>query len=139
MQKERRSTMKKILIVDDESRIRRVYRLLLASCGYKTFEAANAIEAKEILLQEKIDLVLLDIYMPDVNGPELYEVMQLFHRDVKTIICSAFPVSTQSHLIKKATAYYDKTRSIEELFFLINDALNEELPKRESKVPQMAY
>jgi DNA-binding NtrC family response regulator len=131
--------MKNILIVDDESRIRRVYRLLLTSNGYKTFEAMNAIEAKEILVQERIDLILLDIYMPDVNGTELYDVMQLFHRDVKTIVCSAFPVSTQSHLIKKATAYYDKTRSIEELFSLINEALSEECPKKEYEVPHMAY
>jgi len=61
----------KILVIDDEKDIRDSLKDILNDEGYKIFLAANASEAKEKKLSEKIDLILLDIWMPDIDGLSL--------------------------------------------------------------------
>ena len=61
----------KILVIDDEKDIRDSLKDILNDEGYKIFLAANAIEAKEKKISEKIDLILLDIWMPDIDGISL--------------------------------------------------------------------
>jgi DNA-binding NtrC family response regulator len=121
--------MKKILIVDDEQRMRRLYDYVLTQKGYKTYEAANADEANEILKKERIDVVLLDINMPGAGGNELYDVMKLFHQEVKVIVSSVLPISKQQQLVQGATAYYDKSQAIEILFTKIVKMCDESLVK----------
>lgn len=67
----RRSYMEqqtKILIVDDNSEIREVLRILLEGEGYKIFEAGNGAEAVELTEAESFDLIILDIMMPGMDG-----------------------------------------------------------------------
>lgn len=61
----------RILIVDDESPIRKLLRVGLASEGYAVIEASNAREAVSLLESEKPDLVLLDLGLPDADGHAL--------------------------------------------------------------------
>ena len=63
----------KVLIADDEAEIRQLLRLYLEKDGYQVIEADNGKKAVMICEQEKIDLVLLDIMMPGLNG---YQVIQ---------------------------------------------------------------
>ena len=58
----------KILIVDDEADIRRVVRLLLESRGYGVVDAANGQAAIDIVSEGGIDLIIMDIMMPQVSG-----------------------------------------------------------------------
>lgn len=59
---------KKILIVDDEVHIRDIIRFRLQVEGFVTLEAKNGQEAKERIVNDKPDLVVLDIMMPDMDG-----------------------------------------------------------------------
>ena len=61
----------KLLIVDDEKDIRDSLKDILIDEGYKIYLAANALEAKKIKLSQTIDLILLDIWMPDIDGLSL--------------------------------------------------------------------
>ena len=61
----------KILVVDDEKEIADLLELYLNSDGYQVCKAYNAIEGLEIMKKETIDLVLLDIMMPVMNGIEM--------------------------------------------------------------------
>ncbi|MDC0931163.1 response regulator [Methylophilaceae bacterium] len=61
----------KILIVDDEKDIRDSLKDILFDEGYEIYLAANALEAKKIKLSKRIDLILLDIWMPDIDGLSL--------------------------------------------------------------------
>ena len=58
---------KKILYADDDPEIREALRLLLSCEGYETVEAANGEEVLR-LLDDSVDLVILDVMMPGMNG-----------------------------------------------------------------------
>ncbi len=60
--------MYNILVCDDDRDIRRALRIYLTGAGYKVLEAANGLEALEIVGREEIHLVLLDIMMPELDG-----------------------------------------------------------------------
>lgn len=62
-----------VLIVEDEEGIRELLHLFLAKKGYKVFEAEDGYEALDIVAKEKLDLILLDIEMPGINGLETCE------------------------------------------------------------------
>lgn len=57
----------KILVVDDDDDIRKIIRIYLINAGYEVITASNAKEALNIL-SEEINLILLDIMMPDMDG-----------------------------------------------------------------------
>ncbi len=61
----------KILVVDDEKEIADLLELYLNSDGYQVYTAYNALEGLEMMKKESIDLVLLDIMMPVMNGIEM--------------------------------------------------------------------
>ena len=100
--------MRKILIVDDDEKIRKIYRDLLSDQGYEVIEAPSAHYANERLLREDIDLVLLDIKMPGTDGSVMYEVIKMFHRNCKVIISSVYPLDEQRHLIPPPKNFYNK-------------------------------
>ena len=58
----------RILVADDEAEIREVLRLYLEKEGYEIVEAADGTEAVRLIKEEKIDLALLDIMMPGMDG-----------------------------------------------------------------------
>lgn len=62
--------MERILIVDDEKEIRDLIEIYLKGEGYNTVKAVDGEEALEILKREEIDLIILDIMMPKLNGIE---------------------------------------------------------------------
>ena len=78
----------KILIADDEAEIRNVLHLYLEKDGYEVYEAADGIQAMEVLQKEKIDLAILDIMMPGIDG---YRVLRNIREDnnIPVIILSA--------------------------------------------------
>ncbi len=64
--------MQKILIADDEAKIRRIIRDFLSAKGYETVEAEDGAQAIEVFTDTpNIDLVVLDIMMPEYNGWEV--------------------------------------------------------------------
>lgn len=60
--------MRKILIVEDEDRMRELLVDYFAMDGFETFEAADGSSALDIVASESLDLVLLDIMMPGIDG-----------------------------------------------------------------------
>lgn len=104
--------MKKILVLDDEERIRDIYVKILTSEGYLVRAAPSAIDAYEILKRENFDLMLLDIKMSKVNGSVMYDVIEQFHKNLKVIVSSVYPLNVQKRVIPGAYDYYDKSQGI---------------------------
>lgn len=115
--------MKTILIVDDQERIRQLYKLIFTKEGYLVLEADNADKANEIIKKVNIDLMLLDIKMPEINGTILYEIIKVFHKGIKVIVSSVYPLDDQKNLIKGAADYYDKSEGIKVLKDKVKHAL----------------
>ena len=120
--------MKTILVVDDQARIRTTYKQILAKDGYRVIDAPDADTANEILKKERIDLMLLDIKMPRVNGSILYEANRMFHKDTKVIVCSVYSLEDQRQMIEGANDYFDKSEGLSVLrnkvARLLNDSNN---------------
>src|SRR5690625_7979150 len=67
---------KKILVVDDEDRIRRLIRMYLERDDFIVEEAENGQEALEMALQNYYDVILLDIMMPEMDGIEVCQELR---------------------------------------------------------------
>jgi DNA-binding response OmpR family regulator len=76
-----------ILIVEDEEPIRVLIKLNLAMVGYETLEACDGEEGLRYINNEKIDLVLLDIMLPKLDGYEL--LPKILKKDIPTIMLTA--------------------------------------------------
>ncbi len=63
--------MSNILIVDDCSTTRKIISLYLKGAGYNTITAANGVEAIEKLVTTKVDFIITDLNMPQMDGIEL--------------------------------------------------------------------
>lgn len=63
--------MARILVVDDEQDVRFLTRMMLQKTGHEVVEAESGEEGLEIIKRDKVDLVLLDVAMPGMNGWEV--------------------------------------------------------------------
>ena len=78
----------RVLIVDDEDSVRKSFEKLLAYEKYTTFSAADGESALEIVGSELVDLVLLDIKMPGMDGLEVLQKMKDIRSDIPVVIIS---------------------------------------------------
>jgi two-component system cell cycle sensor histidine kinase/response regulator CckA len=81
-----------ILLVEDEEAVRAFAARALASRGYKVFEAGSGIEALEVMKEAggKIDLVVSDVVMPELDGPSLLRELRKTRPDLKIIFISGY-------------------------------------------------
>lgn len=78
----------KILVVDDEKDIRDILGIYLDGNGYKTIKVENGIEALKVLEKQNIDLAILDILMPGIDGLSLCMKIRA-DRNIPIIMLSA--------------------------------------------------
>jgi two-component system cell cycle sensor histidine kinase/response regulator CckA len=82
-----------VLVVDDAGVVRRLAYRLLSEAGYRVFEAGSAVEAVEVvrLARGRIDVVLIDVIMPEVNGVDLARMLQEQSPGLDLVFMSAYP------------------------------------------------
>jgi two-component system NtrC family sensor kinase len=66
----------RLLVVDDEPGIREVLETILGSQGYQVTCATNGLEALDCLKQQRFDLIISDMCMPEMDGERLYETLR---------------------------------------------------------------
>ena len=83
--------MKKILVVDDDPEILELTKKGLEANGYKAILALDGVEGLNKAMEEKPDLILLDIIMPNKDGFEMLRELKAnaFTRDIPVIMLSA--------------------------------------------------
>jgi two-component system, response regulator, stage 0 sporulation protein F len=81
---------KKILIVDDQYGIRILLNEVLQREGYDTYQAANGLQALDIVKDNVPDLILLDMKIPGMDGIEILKRVKALHSDMKVIIMTAY-------------------------------------------------
>lgn len=80
----------KVLIVDDQFGIRILLNEVFQKEGYKTFQAANGLQALDIVKKHAPDLVLLDMKIPGMDGIEILKRMKVLDPDIRVIIMTAY-------------------------------------------------
>src|SRR5688500_14800901 len=82
-----------VLVVDDAGVVRRLSFRVLSEAGYRVFEAASAVEALEVMamLHGHLDLVLVDVVMPEVNGVDLVRLIRERWAEPSILFMSAYP------------------------------------------------
>jgi DNA-binding NtrC family response regulator len=86
---EKKNTMKKILIVDDNDNVRSAFSLFLKKHGFASIEASDGKTAVVVFQKEKPDIVLLDLKMPNMDGIECMQVLKTIDSNVPIIIITA--------------------------------------------------
>ena len=83
-----------ILLVEDEEMVREMVREMLESTGYTVFAVDGPQAAIRLLADNtRIDLLVSDVVMPEMNGPELYELLVMKIPDLKVLYISGYPFS----------------------------------------------
>lgn len=113
--------MKKIMVVDDDDNIRFLYKEELEEVGYQVILACSAEEAEKKILEEKPDLITLDIKMPGMSGIEFLEKIKQEYRDIPVILCSAYGSFKQDFRVWASEAYVVKSADTRELKMTIKE------------------
>lgn len=116
----------KILVVDDDRAILRLYKLILEEIGFDTVECAD--NGREAIKRfkgndKKPDLVIMDYRMPIMNGIDAMLRISEIEKSVKFIFASADDSVKESALSKGASAFLKKPFDIDKLHKLIINTL----------------
>jgi CheY-like chemotaxis protein/anti-sigma regulatory factor (Ser/Thr protein kinase) len=102
--------MSRILIVDDDRGIRHTLRSLLNGAGYSTTVAKDGVDALKALRAEPFDLLLLDVWMPRMNGLELLAKLRTRKRRPRVVVMTSdeAPETLLKAVREQAFAYVHK-------------------------------
>ena len=117
--------MFKILVVEDEKNVAKLMRLILTKAGYSVVIADNGVEALKVLDNVYIDLILLDIMMPKMNGYELTEIVRSNGINVPILMATAkqLPADKYQGFISGADDYITKPIDEREMLYRIKALL----------------
>lgn len=107
--------MKKILVADDEMAIRLLYSEELKEEGYEVFTASNGREALEIVEKEPLDLVILDIKMPEMDGIEALRQIKEKKPDLPVLLSTAYGEYKQDFATWASDDYLVKSSDLDDL------------------------
>ncbi len=118
-----------ILLVDDEELIRLTGEQMLQDMGYDVLLAEDGLEALKVLRShhDKIDLIILDMIMPRMNGRETFYKLREIDKDCKVIIASGFAKDEHLDELKQSglAGFIDKPFRDYQLSQLINKVLSQ--------------
>lgn len=118
----------KVLFVDDEDAILEIGTTMLSDLGYKVITKSNGNDALKYYKRywDSVDLVLLDIVMPNMSGKEVFNEMKQINPDIKCVLSSGYSIDGEADKILKKGAldFIQKPYCTEELSIVIHKALN---------------
>lgn len=129
-----------ILLVEDEDGVRLLAREALRAAGYRVLEASHGVEALVRARQYHgpINLLLTDVIMPHMGGPELVERLTAMFPNVKTIYMSGYTDSTVVHegVLSRSVAFLDKPFTSDELTQEVRRVLDENSAADRAATPE---
>jgi len=113
----------KILVVDDDLHIQRLYKEEFEEEGYEVFIASNGQEAIDLFNREDPDIVTLDILLPDIDGIRLLRQMKEKNPKVPIIMSTAYDYR-DDFAVWASEAYIVKSSDLDELKATIKKLIN---------------
>lgn len=102
--------MFQVLVVEDDKNSRRLMRAILKHAGYEVTQAENGVEALEVMDKQHIDLIVLDVMMPEMDGYEFTEQLRGSNNNTPILMvtakqlpeekCKGFLVGTDDYMVK---------------------------------------
>jgi two-component system nitrogen regulation response regulator NtrX len=128
--------MAKVLIVDDERSIRRTLRDILEFEKYQVDEAGNGMECLVKLKRGKYDCIILDIKMPEMDGLEALERIQILSPETPVIMISGHAnIDTAVEAVKKgAFDFISKPPDLNRLLITLRNALDKSSLAQETRM-----
>jgi CheY-like chemotaxis protein len=125
---------KRILVVDDDLELQDLVGFALKREGYEVIAAKDAFEGLEIIEKEEIDLALLDIMMPKMDGLEMLSRLRVRNKDLRVIVMTALtaPEAAVSALRDHASDFLTKPFDITQLISAVKTSF--ELAPRDVKI-----
>jgi CheY-like chemotaxis protein len=125
-----------IFIVDDDPADRAQFRRLLEQVGYRVREFASGREALESIVNERFDLMVLDLSMPDMDGLEVLRLTRHLPKPKIIAVTGLAPVFGDRMLeaakFLGATATLDKDRAPDLLLSMVRELLKDQEPPERS-------
>lgn len=120
----------KILIVDDDPELQDLIRSTLARKGYDVLTADDALQGLELIAAEKIDLALLDVMMPGMDGLTMLSQLREHNENLRVIIMSGLntPETAISALRDQACDFLSKPFEMQQLLSAVESALERNPP-----------
>ena len=117
--------MFRILVVDDDKNIRYVMKEVLEANQFTVFTAKDGEEAFEVLVKEHIDLAIVDIMMPRLNGYEFTKELRAFNEELPVLMVSAkqLPEDRKKGFLSGIDDYMTKPIDTEELMLHVRALL----------------
>jgi two-component system alkaline phosphatase synthesis response regulator PhoP len=127
--------MIRILLVEDEEHLQEAIKLNLELEGYKVVAVANGIEAVKTFKQERFNLVVLDVMLPELDGFGVCEAIRLHNSSVPILFLSAKNASEDKiqGLRRGADDYMTKPFNLEEFLLRVNGLVKRGLSQEEKK------
>lgn len=120
-------SLETVLVVDDEDLVRKIAVEVMTQSGYRVIEASSAIEALKICEQKdaKVDLILTDLIMPKMNGPELVRKMVARNPHIRVVYMSGYNDDAVEHIesLETQEAFVQKPFLPKSLLGAVKDAL----------------
>jgi len=131
--------MNRILIVDDEEKLRHILQLMLERQGFETAQAANGEEALQLIKKYNFGMVITDLKMPVMDGMTLLKEIKKIDPDYPVIVLTAFgSIESAADAMEEGALYYftkpfDEEKIINKVkrYMRISDLLEEQLIHRE--------
>lgn len=122
----------KVLVVDDEENARIALRAILQQEGYEVNSVANGYEALEFLRHHKVNVVISDLKMPEMNGLTFLRELNRRYPSTRVIMVTAYGgVESYLEAIQLgAFEYIHKPVKVDELKFIMHKMLMEGRPAR---------
>lgn len=115
-----------VLVADDDENLRTLYGEDLKDEGYQVVLAQNGREVLEAVERVPIDLIILDIVMPVMDGIEALGRIIARHKDIPVILYSAYPHYKDDFMSWAADAYLMKSSDLSELKQMVRHLLQKE-------------
>ena len=127
--------MSSILIVDDEEGIRQVLSDCLRDEGYRIVAAEDGFQALRLLSAETVDLVILDVWLPNMGGIDVLKKIKAEYPEIEVIVISGHGnINLAVQAVKTgAFDFLEKPLSLEKTITVVQNALKLEELKRENR------
>ena len=120
-----------VLIVEDEVTLLKMGRMMLEKLGYNVLTAGTPGEALQLVREsgDKIDLLITDVVMPEMNGLELSRQLTIIRAGLKTLFMSGYTADLIAHhgVLEEGVHFLEKPFSLKNLSVCVRNALDGEI------------